>query len=359
MEIKNFSNGFLFWFLIIFLVFVRYFSTKPKYLDGQRLRVEGILRQEPSRFSYYQKISLATLNIYLPKYPEINYGDKIIVEGVIEKGELGNAVLVSKEERKGLFSGFRKSVVDFFQKTLPEPDAALVAGISLGAKGSLPKYFWDNLTKTGTAHVVVASGMNVTLVASFLIGVLVLFLNRKKALVLALAGIWVYTFISGFEAPIIRAAIMGSIAFSAQELGRVYSAWRALVLTGLILLIIVPSWLTDLGFILSFVATASILVFQKRMQKLFSFLPELIRGDFSTTLAAQIGVSPILFVTFGQFNILSPVINVLVLWTVPFITILGIVGGVVGLMAPVLGKMVLFLSYPLTTWFISIVELFG
>lgn len=350
---------YVFWGVLIILVFVRYFSTKPGYSDGQRLRVEGIVRQEPSRFSYYQKISLAGLGIYLPKFPEIYYGDKVVVEGTVQKGQLESAVLVLKEEDRGLFSGFRKRVVDFFQKSLPEPHAALVAGISLGAKGSLSKDFWDSLTKTGTAHVVVASGMNVSLVASFLLGILVLFLNRKKALVLALAGIWVYTAISGFEAPIIRAAVMGSIAFSAQELGRVYSAWRALVLTGLILLIIVPGWLTDLGFILSFVATGSILIFQKRVEKLVAFVPSLLRGDFSTTLAAQVGVSPILFVTFGQFNILSPIINVLVLWTIPLITVLGIVGGLVGIVVPFLGKAILWLCYPLTTWFIAVVRLFG
>lgn len=350
---------YFFWGLLISFVFIRYFSSKPSYLDGQKLRVSGVVRQEPSRFSYYQKISLAALSVYLPKYPEVYYGDKVVVEGVVEKGELQKARLVLKEDEKGILSGFRKNLVGFYQRSLPEPHAALVAGISLGAKGSLPKDFWDNLTKTGTAHVVVASGMNVSLVASFLLGVLVLLLNRKKALVLALAGIWIYTAISGFEAPIIRAAVMGSIAFSAQELGRVYSAWRALVLSGLILLILFPDWLGDLGFILSFVATASILVFQRRMEKLFSFVPKLLRGDFSTTLAAQIGVSPILFVTFGQFNLLSPIINVLVLWTIPLITVLGIVGGVVGLVIPFLGKGILFLSYPLTTWFIAVVRLFG
>lgn len=352
----------LFYLLLIFLIFVifvRYFSTRPVYKEGQRLRVSGVVREEPLRFSYYQKISLAHLKVYLPNFPEIDYGDKAVVEGTVKKGELANAVLVSREETRGFLSGFRKSVVEFFQRSLPEPHASLVAGISLGAKGSLPKDFWESLRKTGTAHVVVASGMNVSIVASFLIEFLVLLMKRRKAVILALTGIWAYTFISGFEAPIIRAAIMGTIAFSAQELGRLYSAWRALVLTGLMMLIIVPEWITDLGFALSFVATASILVFQSRIDKFFSFVPKLIRGDFSTTLAAQIGVTPILFVTFGQFNILSPVINVLILWTVPLITILGMAGGLAGLIVPVLGKLILLLSLPLTTWFIGIVKIFS
>jgi competence protein ComEC len=152
---------------------------------------------------------------------------------------------------------------------------------------------------------------------------------------------------------------MGSIAFTAQELGRLYSAWRALVISGLMLLIIVPEWISDLGFALSFVATASILIFQKRITKIVSFIPKLIRGDFSTSLAAQIGVSPILFVTFGQFNLLSPVVNALVLWTIPLITVLGMVGGLVGLVVPWFGRFVLLLALPLTTFFIGIVRIFN
>src|SRR4030042_1884288 len=350
---------YVFWGLLILTVFARYFSTRVDYSDGQKLRITGIVRQEPLTYKYSQKISLAGLKIYLPKFPEIYYGDKVVVNGVVRQGELTDAFLVLKEEQQGFVSGFRKSLVGFYQKTLPEPHAALIAGISLGAKGSLPKDFWESLTKTGTAHVVVASGMNVSLVASCLMGVLILRFNRRKALILALTGIWIYTAISGFEAPIIRAAVMGSIAFTAQRLGRGYSAWRALVLTGLILLIIVPAWLIDLGFILSFVATASILVFQKRIEKFFSFVPGILKGDFSTTLAAQVGVTPILFVTFGQFNILSPLINALVLWTVPLITVLGIVGALVGLAVPFLGKALLYLAYPLTSWFIAVVSRFG
>jgi len=207
--------------------------------------------------------------------------------------------------------------------------------------------------------VVVASGMNVTLVASFLMAVLVLFLPRRQAVPAALLGIWAYSLLSGFDAPIVRAAIMGSIAFSAQALGKLSSAARALALSALTMLIIWPQWLTDLGFILSFVATASLILFERRVARLVRFVPGIFREGFSTSLAAQIGVAPILFATFGQFNLLSPVINALILWTVPAITIVGGIGGMIGLTVPFLGKLILLLTYPLTSWFIWIVNLFA
>ena len=77
--------------------------------------------------------------------------------------------------------------------------------------------------------------------------------------------------------------------------------------------------------------------FREKNKKGLYGVPEILKEGLSTSLAAQIGVAPILFVTFGQFNILSPLINALVLWTVPYIMILGSVGGVVGLTCSVFG----------------------
>jgi len=101
------------------------------------------------------------------------------------------------------------------------------------------------------------------------------------------------------------------------------------------------------------------MLFERKIAHLVRFVPGIFREGFSTSLAAQIGVAPILFVTFGQFNLLSPIINALVLWTIPPITIIGGIGGIIGLMMPFFGKLILLLSYPLTSWFIWIVELFS
>ena len=110
---------------------------------------------------------------------------------------------------------------------------------------------------------------------------------------------------------------------------------------------------------LSFVATASILIFESRIKKLLASFPKIIKEDLSVTLAAQIGVAPIIFVTFGQFNLLSPLINVLVLWTIAPITIIAGISGIVGLVIPSLGKLLVYLSYPLTLWFVKVIEVFS
>ena len=350
---------FLFWGTLVILVLVRIFLTKPTYPEGKMVRVTGTVREEPIKYDYQQKINLLGLKVFLPRFPEISYGDKIIVEGRVKEGKLEKANLVRLERSPGLLVKVREKIIGFYKKSLPEPHASLVAGITLGAKGEIPALFWKELTETGLAHVVVASGSNVSLVGGFLLGVFTLFFARGVVIPLILTAIWLYAVLAGLEAPIIRAAVMGSIAFGAQAAGKLASAWRALILTALVMLIIKPEWLGDLGFILSFVATSCLILFQRRIEKFFKKVPDILREGLASSLAAQIGVTPILFVTFGQFNLLSPVANALVLWTVPLIMAISGVAGLLGLIFPGLGRLVLYLAYPLTGWFIFINTLFS
>ena len=346
---------YIIWIFLIFLVIFRYFTTRPVYQNGQRLRVTGTVNLEPTIYSYQQKITLEGLKFFLPKYPEIYYGDKIIVQGTVNNGELTNAELLKFETSNNFLIVFKKKLISFWQRVLPEPDASLVGGIVLGYKSALPRSFSDALKKTGTTHIVVASGMNVTFTATFLMLVLTQAVSRRKAIILASVGILGYCVLTGFEAPVIRAAIMVMFMLAAQLTGRVAQAWKGLLVSGLLMLIVKPAWLADIGFILSFTATASLMLFEEKINGFIHFVPGIFRESLSTSLAAQIGVAPILFVTFGQFNILSPIINALVLWVVPLIMIIGSIGGLVGLLVPALGQLMVYLVYPLTAWFIFVV----
>jgi competence protein ComEC len=338
---------------------LRIFTTLPKYSQGDKVRISQKVLTEPTRYSFYQSFVVSGLRVYLPKYPEVSYGDLIVVEGTVKEKELSDPKLIKIKQGGGVLLGLRKKLISFYQSSLPEPYAGLIAGLILGSKTGLSRDFWEALKNTSTAHVVVASGMNVTLVAGFLVAFLCLFLPRKKAVYLAICGIWLYAFLSGFEAPIIRAAAMGSIAFMAQALGRLSAAWKGLFVSAALMLIISPDWIHDLGFILSFVATASILLFEAKIKKLLKKLPKIIKEDLAVTLAAQIGVTPIIFATFGQFNPLSPLINVLVLWTVAPITIIAAISGMLGLVFEPLGKLLLYLCYPLTFWFVKVIAVFS
>lgn len=353
------------WVLPLLLLFLRitlFYHTRKTFPDGTKVRITSFVYSEPIRYSNTQYLKMTSFKIYLPLYPEINYGDRVVVQGIVEGDRLKDARLVELEEARGGLYGFRRRLLEFYQESLPSPHSSLISGVTIGSKSEIPEDFWQTLKISGTAHVVVASGMNVTLLAGFFLGVLVWFLPRRKAIPWALAGVWMYSIVSGFDAPIVRAAIMGSLSFVAQELGRLNLALRALAFSAFIMLFINPGWISDLGFLLSFFATLALILFEPKVYKLIYFVPESIRvfkKDFSTSLSASLGVAPILFFNFRQFNVLSPLVNSLVLWTIPFITIIGMVGGILGLVIPLVGRGILLLAYPLTGWFILIVNLFG
>jgi competence protein ComEC len=346
-------------FIFIIVRFYFHFTSPKPYVDGDRIRITHWLTTEPARYEREQYFRLMGLKVYLPLYPEISYGDKIVIEGVVNGDKLKSAKLIKVEEPENPLYRFRNKLLTFYNTSIPAPHSGLISGMVIGSKSGLTESFWEKLKNSGTVHVVVASGMNITLVSGFLVNIFTIFFRRKLALVLAFAGIWTYALIAGFGAPIIRAAIMGSITFLSQESGRINIAVRSLIISGIVMLSVFPGWIVDIGFLLSFFATLSLILFQKRIQKFFKLVPSIIREDLSTTTAAQIGVFPILLFAFGQFNILSPFINALVLWTVPLITILGMVGGVAGLIIPGMGQVILFLAYPLTSWFIFVVNLAG
>jgi competence protein ComEC len=350
---------YVFWCTLILLVIFRYFATRPVYINGDNVRISTSVLSDPIKYPTSQYIKVAGLKVYLPLVPDISYGDKIIIEGRVNDGKLENPKLVKMEETKTPLSSTRNSIIAFYQTVLPEPESGLLGGIVIGSKGALSSDFYNQTKLTGVAHVVIASGTNITFVVSFLMGTLTLFLSRRKAIAFVILGIILYLFLSGFEAPLIRAAIMASMLFLSQETGRLVSTWRILIISAALMLTYSPDWLIDIGFILSFVSTMSLMLFERKIRAFLHKVPEILKEGLSTSLAAQIGVAPILFVTFGQFNILSPMVNALVLWTVPYLMILGAVGGVMGLFMPFAGKIILWLSYPLLWWFVHIVTLFN
>ncbi len=345
--------------LLFALFFFRYMIAIPKYQDGDRIRIRSRVTQEPFRGENYQSITLKGIKIYFDPYPEISYGDRLVVEGVVDGRKLKDPALLSLEKSKGFFYPLREKILSNINSTLPYPHSALVSGVVIGSKKNIFEDFWQDLKSTGTAHVVVASGMNVSLVGGFTLNSLILLTKRKKAVLVSIAVIWLYVLFCGLEAPLVRAGIMGSVAFIAQGLGKIYFAKRALFISAFTMLIINPLWIWDLGFILSFMATLSLILFENKINRLIYFLPKFFRQDFSTSLAAQIGVAPILFISFGSFNPISPLINTLILWTIAPITILGMISSLLGIISTSLSLPILYLIYPLSSWFLLVINFFS
>lgn len=347
------------WIFLGAIFIIRFLTSQPNFKDGQLLRVSGNLLTQPNVFGNLSSFNINGIKVFSEDDVQINYGDFVRVSGKWEGGKLVDAKIEEIVSSDNIFVNVRKHLVDFYESVMPSNAGSLVAGITIGAKSGFSRNFSERLRRAGLTHIIVASGMNVNLVGGFILGVLLLAMSRKKALVVAGISIWFYTFISGFEAPIVRAAVMATTAYVGEIFGRPSNVFRYVFLSAFIMLIVVPSWIGDVGFLLSFATTVSLVLFEAKVGSLIRFVPPVVREDLATSLTASVGSFPVIFYFFGSFNPLAPFINVLVLWMIPIIMVIGAISGILSFVVPVLAGDILILVYPLTAWFISVVNFFG
>ncbi|MBI2330005.1 ComEC/Rec2 family competence protein [Candidatus Daviesbacteria bacterium] len=248
-----------------------------------------------------------------------------------------------------LFSGIRSGLDQRISQLLPSPQAELLSGILLGQNKNLPGQLKLALRDTSTLHIVVASGQNLSMVAGLFLALAGL-IKRKYALSLGLLAALSYTMLSGMQIPIIRAAIMFSLASIAQIYGRQRDGVWVLLVTAGLMLLINPAWISSLSFQLSVLATLGVVSVAPILLKYLKNLP-IIGQDLAVTLAAQIMVTPVIVQNFHQLSLVSLATNVMVLWTIPFIMILGSIMLIFGVIAPLVNA---FLTY-----FIYIVQFFA
>ncbi len=263
---------------------------------------------------------------------------------------------------------FRNVVIHNVQRFLPSPHSELCLGLSLGVDlfHKLPK-FKDALIATGTIHVVVVSGYNIALVYTFARRVFGSLYIRRNLILGVLLSL-VYVVLVGAGAPVIRAWIMGSLAFYGKYYGRAISAVALTCVSGLLMLCFQPLYLFDVSFQLSFMATLSLVIFSDPISKmsLVSHIPRLFREDFATSASAQVLVWPLLSYHFGRISLLSLLVNSLVLWVVTPATILSCLfvclsfwgGGAVPLFTGFVQLLSLGLFY-LLDYFVSLVTVFN
>lgn len=372
------------WFLLLGVVFllllirlVLFYLFQPLLQENQPILLTTTLLSDPTRQGNFQKFAVryttnfssAPIQIYLPNTHAFHYGQNLILTGKITHRKLknGKAIVamyypnvVSVEKQNGFILAlaylFRQKLSESYHSLLPQTFASLLLGVVLGVKETMTKSFQTNLQSVGVVHVIAASGMNVTMVAAFLQSMLSKFLGRKLVLVITIVLIIFYALVSGVQASILRASIMTILVFSAQLIGRQYTALYSLFLTAIIMLFIQPELVGDVGFQLSLFSTLGILVIKPLIPN-----TSFVNDDIGTTIAAQLATVPILLITFGQYGLLSIFVNGFVLWTIPLLMVLGGVGGLLALLPfiSILGKVLIILCWPLLFFFITVVNFFG
>lgn len=230
----------------------------------------------------------------------------------------------------------------------------------MGARETLPKDFKEDLSKSGTSHIVALSGYNITIVASAVMGLLYFFgATPTIGFWATIFFVFLFTVFCGAQASLVRAAIMGVLVLVAKKEGRIYDIKNALLFAAASMIFINPKILRfDVSFQLSFLATLGLVYLSPVFKKKLSFVPEFfrLRETLSETLGAQFAVLPMLVAVFGSFSAISPISNILVLSVVPLTMLLGFIFLVFSFFAVLPAKIFGFLSWILLSYEIFVIK---
>jgi competence protein ComEC len=249
----------------------------------------------------------------------------------------------------------RAGLESTLRTALPEPHASLVAGIVLGTRAGSPPELRSALAATGASHIVAVSGFNVAVVAA-LVQILALRLfGRPWALLPMLAAVWGYVLLVGAPPSAIRAALMASLAYVAQGVGRLPDPITTLALTAAAMLGWEPRLLLDLSFQLSVAATAGLVLFAAPIGERLLALPRPIRDALGVALAAQVATLPIILATFQTLSLVAPFVNLLIAPVVPLVMFVGGLLAAVGSVAG-LGELLAWLTWALVGYLLGVID---
>ncbi|MBI4049890.1 MAG: ComEC family competence protein [Candidatus Doudnabacteria bacterium] len=288
----------------------------PEYAYGDRVKVSGKLKEpfENEEFSYKNYLSARGV------YGTISYAQ-------VEKLASGEGHPV----KAGLL-WVKHKFVDTLSLILPSPHNSLAFGLILGLKRALPEPLLDALIAAGVSHIVVASGYNISIITDNILRTRA-YVGRRAAIAFSLLLILAFVVLTGAGASVIRAAVMGLLLLVSLVAGRIYNVVNALVFAGAAMILQNPKILPyDIGFQLSFLATLGLVLLSPTFARWFAKLPNWLnfRTNLAATLAAQIFTLPLLIYYFDRVSLVAPLVNVLILWTVPYAMFFAFVAGLVG-----------------------------
>ncbi len=367
-----------------------------KFYNGEKVNIIGYVSSEPNKKTAEVQYVLKPLVVKsgsgravkvrgkvllnLPSYSEFQYGDELNIACLLssprnapdgsfnyERYLAGQGVYSICRNGSAVKSGGRggnfflaqlwkikRRVSEQTERLWPPPASGLMAGLLYGERSGLPKDLEENFSRTGISHIIAVSGYNISIVASFMMLLLLgVGFYRRQAFWLAVVGVAVFVIFVGASASVARAGIMGIVVLVGQYLGRPSRVLNALTLAAAAMLIANPLILLwDAGFQLSFLSTLGLLYLSPVLQKKTG-------QTVAATLSAIAFTLPLMLWQFGRVALLAPLANIMILWLIPYLMLGGFLALLFSGLLFVAGQALAWIVWVGLRYVIAVGEFFG
>lgn len=341
-----------------------------------------------------------TAMVWMPRSAHYRYGDVLSLSGKLEPlSALGNPDYAGYLEHEGMQSlmrfpavsllssnpgmslmsrilGLRERLSGVLASSLPEPQVALAQGVLLGQRGNIPASVNDDFARSGAAHILTISGLNITIVAGMLLILSTWVFGRRYYVYIwfSLAAIWFYVLLVGMNAPVVRAAIMASLFLAADLFGRQRNSIIAISLAAAVMVAIEPIILWRVSFRLTFLSMVGLMVATPLLQGVGRALVGKVTGGregiaegagnllvdpAAVTLGSLVLIWPLLSHTFGFVPLMGMPATVLAVPVLAPIIVASSVTGLLGLFSPALAHITGWLVWLLLTYMLAVVRFFA
>lgn len=373
---------------------------------GQELSAYGYLAEEPQANDHMTQLRMIVEELVIDgrsepidghiliqtnRYPERKVGELLRVTGQLEALDtIDNAGYVAHLRRQGIEAQMRYPAIttlpgdrsttidrllltvksrarDIIERSVPEPQAALLVGILLGDDSGMAADMVEAFRTTGMTHIIAISGFNIALLIALMDALSKPVMPRRTAALLIAVTIGLYAIMVGAAGSVVRAAVMGIVyLFSMRLLGRPTYVLASLLVAAALMTAVNPTVIMDVGFQLSLAATLGLVLYagpwmqwlETRLDGRLSpttgkQVTNLLGDGLVVTLAAQVLALPLILYYFGQLALVNLPANLLVLPAQPGVMMTGGMTVLAGTLSEGLGQAMgwvawLFLAYSTT-----------
>lgn len=207
----------------------------------------------------------------------------------------------------------------FYEFGLDGSSYAVTVAMTLGDKSMLGKELRESYSASGASHILALSGLHLGIIYTMLSFLFRRFRRGFISSMLILSTIWAYVFIVGMTPSVLRSAIMLTIYSLVELLQRDHIPVNTLAVAAMVMLLVNPFNLYDIGFQLSFMAVLGILIISP---VLYTFVPtdllmkhrilKWLFGIIIISISAQIGTAPLVACHFGKLPVYFLLTNIIV-----------------------------------------------
>lgn len=279
---------------ISFINIICYYSIQNDYVSLKQFRVVSKNSKDvilKSRDSISRKYIIKDFE----NLDDIKIGMILNLDGEIKKlsyydigvvGEIKNyRINEFKTDFIYKFINMKNIIKDFFVTKFGYEKGNILSGLTFGYTSGLDKEYKNDLKSLGLVHILSVSGLHMNFIF--------IFISKILSVAPSLFVSFLYLMFTGVKVSGIRAFTMMFLKQTAPKLYKTYDGINALCVAGVIILLLRPYEIFNMGFVYSFSATLGILMFNSKINGYLYKMPKLFADSISLILSAQIFIFPI------------------------------------------------------------------